>query len=231
MTRLFPVRALNFLLMSWLLASGAPVAWSQDPGDGASKVEFRVTRFDPGDAPPPEFRAGTGSGAVEFEVPLTHIAGPFEAPLRDGGVLDLWRAGAETPEISIRIEPQQLEHLLLVFLPRDGSFQVMKVQTPPSRLGGGDRLIVNATPGDLSFRLGDMEPLLVRPTESRVLKGPPGNEIVSLPVLIHRRENDRWELASTEQWPCDPRFRRILFAYLCPRHQQLMFHAVSERME
>jgi len=212
------------------LVAVTPLAMAQGQGDDPSKVEFRVTRFDPGDAPPPSFRAGARGSSLEFNVPLTHIAGPFEAPLREG-MLDLWRGEAETPEISIPIAPEEREHLLLVFLPRAEGFQVMKVRTPPTRIRGGDRLIINATQSPLAFQLGDMGRLLVNPSQSEVLRGPASREIVSLPVLVHRRIEERWELASSEQWPCDPRFRRILFAYICPRREHLAFHVVSERLE
>lgn len=224
--------SLASVLMVCLLGAAAPGARADDPEDGASTVGFRITRFDPGDAPPPRFRAGgADGGAVEFEVPLTHIAGPYEAPLRDGAVLDLWRDGGESPELSVRIDPAEREHLLLVFLPRDDGFQVMKIQMPPNRVRGGDRLIVNAVPDALVFRLGGMEPLLVPAGEVRVLRGPPGDEITSQPVEVHRRAGEGWELASSEQWPCDPRFRRILFAHICPRSHHLAFHGVIERVD
>jgi hypothetical protein len=217
----------------WLRASLAvlfltPLALAQEK---SATVEFRVTRFDPGDGKPPEFRAGQRADADSFEVPLTHIAGPFKATLRDDTFLDLWRGNAEKPEISLRLAPAERTHLLLAFVPEGGSFRVLKIQTPPDRIGGGDRLVINATTGELAFKLGGMKPLHVAPGKSAVLKGPPGEQIVSLPALISQRKEDGWELASTENWPCDPRFRKILFAYFSPMHQHLDFHAVSERIE
>ena len=225
--------SLNFRASSLLtflaLLILAPLARSQDKS--SATVEFRVTRFDPGDGKPPEFRAGQRADAESFEIPLTYIAGPFKATLRDDTFLDLWRGNAEKPEISLRIAPAERTHLLLAFVPEGGSFRVLKIQTPPDRIGGGDRLVINATTGELAFKLGGMKPLHVAPGKSAVLKGPPGEQIVSLPALISQRKEDGWELASTENWPCDPRFRKILFAYFSPMHQHLDFHAVSERIE
>jgi hypothetical protein len=66
--------------------------------------------------------------------------------------------------------------------------------------------------------------------KSDVLSGPPGSEIVSLPVLISLKHEEQWKLASTEQWPIDPRFRKYLVAYMSPRSNQLVFHSVTERM-
>ena len=165
-----------------------------------------------------------------FEVSLTYIAGPFKATLRDDTFLDLWRDNAERPEISLRLAPAERAHLLLAFVPTGDTFRVLKIQTPPDRIGGGDRLVINATHTELAFKLGTMKPLQVAPGKSDVLKSPPGKEIVSLPALISRKNRNGWELASTEQWPCDPRFRKILFAYICPRRHHLAFHAVSERL-
>jgi hypothetical protein len=217
-----PILTFLFLLIL------APLALSQDKS--SATVEFRVTRFDPGDGKPPEFRAGQGTDAESFEIPLTYIAGPFKATLRDDTFLDLWRGNAETPEISLRIAPAERTHLLLVFVPEGETFRVLKIQTPPDRIGGGDRLVINATTGELAFKLGGMKPLHIAPGASGVLKGPSGKEIVSLPALISRKKAAGWELASTEQWPCDPRFRKILFAYIHPRTGHLAFHAVAERL-
>ena len=217
----------------WLRASLAflfltPLALSQDKS--SATVEFRVTRFDPGDGKPPEFRAGQGTDAESFEIPLTYIAGPFKATLRDDTFLDLWRGNAETPEISLRIAPAERTHLLLVFMPRESSFRVLKINTPPDKVKGGDRLVINAAPDELAIKLGDMKPIRIPSGKSGLLSGPPGKEIVSLPVLIQRKVADKWQLASTEQWPCDPLFRKFLFAYIHPRTGHLAFHAVAERL-
>jgi hypothetical protein len=221
------------------LAFAAALIWSSGSTDAiaqgndarAATVEFRVTRFDPGDAPPPKFLAGDDRRAVEFEVPMTHIAGPFQAGLRDGVFLDLRREGSQTPDHSIRIEPAEAKHLLLVFFPQENGFRITKVQTQPERIKGGARMIVNITPNEMAIKMGDLKPLLIPPAGSGILEGPPGDEIVSLPVLINLKKDDQWELASTEQWPYDPRFRRFLFAYICPHNRHLMFHGVSEMLE
>jgi hypothetical protein len=151
--------------------------------------------------------------------------------LRDGIFLDLWRGDGESPEISLPVAEHEREHLLLVFLPQETGFRILKVHTSHDLVKGGDRLVINATGKELAFKLGSMKPLRIAPGKSAVLKGPPGQQIVSLPALISQRKEDGWELASTENWPCDPRFRKILFAYFSPMHQHLDFHAVSERIE
>jgi hypothetical protein len=203
---------------------------AQTEKKASASVEFRITRFDPGDARPPEFRTGNESSSASFKVPITCIAGPFKANLRDGVFLDLWRGDAKAPEISLRIKPNERAHLLLAFIPHKSGFRILKINTPPDNLKGGDRLIINATKDELAFQLGDMKSIRVSTGKSEILKGPPGKKIVSLPALIHRKTGKLWKLASTEQWPCDPRFRKLIFAYICPRHHHLSFHAVSERL-
>lgn len=221
-----PIRLASCILASALLTTLAAPAQDKK----AATVEFRVTRFDPGDRESPVFHAGSGDAKVEIEVPLTFIAGPFEAPLRDGVFLDLWQGDAAKPTVSLRIEPQEHKHLLLVFFQQDDDFSVLKVHSPPSRIKGGDRFIINATPNEMAIKLGDGAPLMIAPSKSGLLAGPPGEEIISLPVLVSLKHEDDWKLASTEQWPHDPRFRRFLVAYISPRSRHLVFHSVTERM-
>jgi hypothetical protein len=225
-----PFHVPAFVLTAVLLFANLPVMAQGDSKKGAAKVEFRVTRFDPDDRKSPVFRAGGADRQVEIEVPLTFIAGPFEAPLRDGTTLDLWQGTAEKPVISLEIKPEEREHLLLVFFQQDETFRVLKVHSPPSRIKGGDRFIINATPNEMAIKLGKAEPLMIPASKSGVLAGPRGSGIVSLPVLISLKQQDEWELASTEQWPCDPRFRKYLVAYISPRSRHLVFHSVTERM-
>jgi hypothetical protein len=194
------------------------------------EIEFRVTRFDPADRESPTFRVGTAEGQVEVEVPLTYIAGPFKAPLRDERFLDFWRGNGDKPEISLPIRPSEHKDLLLFFVPADKSFKVLKVSTPLTRIRGGDRYLVNATDGELAIKLGDKKPLRVAPGKAGLVRGPGGSKLVTLPVLISRKDGEEWKLASTETWYLDPRFRKYLFAYVSPRSRQLSFHVVSERL-
>jgi hypothetical protein len=226
---IFPIRLARSVLAVALLTTFSAPAQNADT-KGAAKVEFRVTRFDPNDRESPVFRAGSGSRQVEVEVPLTFIAGPFEAPLRDGVFLDLWQGASEKPAISLKIEPAEREHLLLVFFEQEKTFRVLKVVTPPNRIKGGDRFIINATPHEMAIKLGKSEPLMIPPGKSGVLAAPPGSGIVSLAVLVSLKQEDEWKLATTEQWPFDARFRKFLVAYLSPRSNHLVFHSVTERM-
>jgi hypothetical protein len=226
--RFVPVSIAASAMVSVFLSSLPTMA--QDSAKKAAKVEFRVTRFDPDDRESPVFRAGGGERQVEVEVPLTFIAGPFEVPLRNGNMLDLFQGAAEKPAISIEIKPEEREHLLLVFFQQDDSHRVLKVHSPPNRIKGGDRFIVNITPNEMAIKLGNAEPLMIPASKSAVLAGPPGSEIVSLPVLVSLKQQDKWKLASTEHWPCDARFRKYLFAYMSPRSRQVVFHSVTERM-
>ena len=212
------------------MALSLPPATAQEDGEKAAKVEFRVTRFDTADRESPVFLAGHGERKTEVEVPLTSIAGPFEVALREGSMLDFFKEGSEVPAVSVEVKPAERQHLLLVFFHQDEDFRVLKVHSPPDRIKGGDRHIVNATPHELAIKLGKDEPLRIASGKSGILAGPPGAEIVSLPVLISLKQEDQWNLASTENWPCDPRFRKFLVAYLSPRSGHLVFHSVSEGM-
>jgi hypothetical protein len=230
----FPkIRMTRSILTILTALLSATMLHAQTAKKASSSVEFRVTRFDPGDARPPEFRTGNEPGSSSFKVPITYIAGPFKATLRDDLFLDLWRGDTKAPEISLRIKPNERANLLLAFIPHKSGFRILKINTPLEKLKGGDRLIINATSDSLAFQLGKMKRIRILSRKSGILKGPAGKKIVSLPALIHRKTKtetgERWKLASTEQWPCDPRFRKFIFAYICPRHRHLVFHAVSER--
>lgn len=107
----------------------------------------------------------------------------------------------------------------------------MKVLTPPGRIRGGDRHLLNVTGSRLAVKIGDAMPVYIDPGKSGLLRGPGGDEPVSLPILINIREGEKWKPASTENWHFDPRFRGYLFAFISPRTRHLAFHVVSERME
>ena len=47
-------------------------------------------------------------------------------------------------------------------------------------------------------------------------------------MVVNLKQDGEWKLASTEDWPCDPRFRKYLVAYMSPRSRQLVFHSLSE---
>jgi hypothetical protein len=220
---------IRVLVIAAAAAVVLPAAAQSEPG-GSPEVEFRVTRFDPADRPSPEFRVGSAERQVEVEVPLTYIGGPHKAPLRDGRFLDFWRGDAERPEISLAITEAERKDLLLFFIPAKEGFRVMKLRTPPASIRGGDRYLVNATDTRLAIKLGNAKPVFIDPGKADLLRGPRGDEVVSLPVLISLREGDEWKLASTENWYCDPRFRKFLFAYISPRTRHLAFHGVSEQL-
>lgn len=216
------------ILIALLAALPLPLS-AQDKN--AAEVEFRVTRFDPGDQPPPAFRVGGGAGRLDITVPLTHIGGPHKAGLREGRFLDFFRGDNEKPEISLTIAEGERKDLLLFFFPVGESFKVMKVHTPPGRIRGGDRHLLNVTGSRLAVKIGDAKPVYIDPGKSGLLRGPGGDEPLSLPILINIREGEKWKPASTENWHFDPRFRGYLFAFISPRTRHLAFHVVSERME
>jgi hypothetical protein len=218
----------SWLAIACLLSIAVPVA-GQGAGSGSPQVEFRVTRFDPQDRESPTFEVGDAAKRVDVEVPLTFIAGPFKAPLRDGGFLDFWRGDSEKPEISLTITEAERKDLLLFFIPVKESFKVMKVRTPLTSIRGGDRYMVNATHSQIALKAGAARQMLIEPGKAGLVRAPSGNA-ASMPVLISIREGEEWTLASTETWYCDRRFRKYLFAYMSPRTRQLSFHAVSERL-
>jgi hypothetical protein len=227
---MLPFRIAAYILTMFPMLAGIPAHAQGGGADKAAKVEFRVTRFDPADRESPKFRAGSGDRSVEIEVPLNFIAGPFEAPLRDGTTLDLWQGTAAKPAVSLAITPAERKHLLLVFFHEGETFRVLKVPTPPDRIKGGDRFIINVTPHEMAVKLGDAKPLMIPAGKSGLLAAPQESEIVSLPVLVSLKHGDEWKLASTESWPHDPRFRRFLIAYLSPLNRQLVFHILPERI-
>lgn len=203
---------------------------AQEPAKETSKVEFRVTRFDPGDRPPPKYKVGPVGGQVEVAVPLTFIEGPHQVKLRDNRFLDFWGSNAEKPEISVAIEENERKDLLLIFFPTGETFKVIKVLTPVTQLRGTDRYLVNATKDQIAVKIGKGEPVFIDSGKSGVLQGPGGNDVVSLPVLISQKQGEEWKPSSTENWHFDPRSRAYLFAYTSERTGHMTFHVITERL-
>lgn len=212
-----------------LLAAGCLTLAAQE-NQKSPEVEFRVTRFDPADGEPPKFEVGGEAGRVEIEIPLTYIAGPFKAPLRDGRILDFWRGEGEPPELLLTIGENERQNLLLFFIPSQESFRVIKVHTPPGAIRGGDRYMINACQNQIAIKAGGNEPLYLNPGKGNIVRAPRGSDAAAMPVLISIKEGETWKLATSETWYTDPRFRKYLFAYQCPRTGQLRFHGVSERL-
>jgi hypothetical protein len=208
----------------------ASTLFAQEPAKESSQVEFRVTRFDPGDRPPPKFKAGAAGGQVDVEVPLTFIEGPHKVTLRENRFLDFWRGAAEKPEISVPIEANERKDLLLIFFPTGETFKVIKVLTPVTQLRGTDRYLVNATKDQIGVKIGNGEPVFIDSGKSGVLRGPGGNDVVSLPVLISQKQGEEWKPSSTENWHFDPRARAYLFAYTSERTGHMTFHVITERL-
>jgi hypothetical protein len=217
-------------LLALCLAAYSTFANAQN-GGADSRVEFRVARFDVMDRVSPVFKAGSPDTGVEVTVPLTFIGGPYKASLREGRFLDLWRGNSEKPEISLPIAENEHKELLLLFIPVEQSFKIIKVLTPNTRMRGGDHFIVNATPSRMAIKLEENKPLLIPPAQSEILRSPRTDDVFSVPVLISFEEQGKWNLASTENWPIDRRFRKYLFAYISPRTRHLAFHCLTERFE
>ena len=96
-----------------------------------------------------------------MKVPLTYIAGPFSATLRDDKYLDFFEPGAKVPVLSTVVPPELQKDLLLVFIPVKESFEILKIHTPPSSIQGGDHYVINATATDVAIKFGTAKPVLI----------------------------------------------------------------------
>lgn len=207
----------------------APFLQAQEKS--TARVSFSVTRFDPNDRPSPKFEVGGVGKRTTIEVPLTDIEGPFKATLRNDQFLDFFKGAAEKPVLSIKVAPSKRKDLLLVFVPKGDSFNILQVHAPRTKIKGGDRYIVNATKGDLALQLGKAKPILVKASSSGILPSPSGSKMQTLPVVIKQKTGNEWKLVSNEFWTCDPRFRSFLFIYRSPRTGHIAFHGVTDRLD
>lgn len=221
------IRPLPALLVLVLAITGA----SAQESKVGSKVTFSVTRFDPEDRPSPKFVVKNGAKPVEIEVPLTYIAGPFSATLRDDKFLDFFEGNAEVPAISTEIPVTMLKDLLVVFVPAEKGFKLMKIHVPPTALKGGDQYVVNATEADVAIKYGSAKPVLIQPGKSGILHDAAAGQAPTLPVVINQKDGDQWKLVSTENWPNDVRFRNFLFLYKSARDHHVAIHGISERVD
>lgn len=192
-------------------------------------MTYKITRFDPSDHPPPEFRIGNKKKGTLVKVPLTHIAGPLTAKLRDGKHLDFWGKDEEKPQITLTIGKHEREGLLLVLAPkREGSFSILKINALQNKLKGGERYIINATSNQLEITIAGSPPIVVQPKKAKILNAPPVKDVSS--VIIKEKQKDTWNLVASEDWHFDKRFRKYLFIYRSSKSKGLLFHGVSERL-
>ena len=217
-----------FSLLAFCLAATHLIAQGSKQG---AKIRFSVTRFDPMDRPAPEFMVKTGAEMTPVKVPLTYIAGPFSASLRDDKYLDFFEPGAKVPVLSTVVSPEVQKDLLLVFIPVKESFEILKINTPPSSIQGGDNYVINATATDVAIKFGSVKPVLINPKRAAVLHDPSAGNSPTLPVIIQQKDGDKWKLVTTENWPHDARFRTFLFLYTSSRDNHMAFHGITERVK
>jgi hypothetical protein len=221
------IRTLVTLLVLSLLPN--PL-FAQNSKQGA-KVSFSVTRFDPLDRPAPEFMVKNGSLETQVQVPLTYIAGPFSATLRDDKHLDFFQPGAKEPILSTVVPPEFQKDLLLVFIPVKETFEILKIHTPPSAIQGGDHYVINATTTDVAIKLGTIKPVLIHSKKAALLHDPAAGNALTLPAVIQQKDGDQWKLVTTENWPYDVRFRTFLFLYTSMRDHHMAFHGITQRVD
>jgi hypothetical protein len=210
------------------LTSISLFAQTENHGD---KVRFSVTRFDPRDRPIPEFILKNGSTETEISVPLTYIAGPFTATLREEKYLDFFKPGSEEPELSTAIPPEMRKNLLLVFVPREDTFEILKIHVPPAGIKGGDHYVINATPHEVAIKFGAANPIQIPSKKGALLHDPSAGNSLTLPVVIHQKEGEEWKPVTTENWPHDNRFRTFLFLFTSARDHHMAFHGITQRVE
>jgi hypothetical protein len=196
-----------------------------------AKIEFSVTRFDPMDRPIPEFMVKNGAKMTSLKVPLTHIAGPFSATLRDNKYLDFFEPGGTDPVLSTVIASDSRKDLLLVFIPVKESFEILKIRTPPSSIQGGDHYVINATATDVAIKFGTAAPVVISPAKAALLHDPSAGNSPTLPVSIKQKAGDKWKLVTTENWPHDSRFRTFLFLYTSLRDHHMAFHGITQSVD
>lgn len=215
-------------LLAFCLAATHLIAQGAKPDD---KIHFSVTRFDPLDRPAPDFMVKNGAKMTPVEVPLTYIAGPFSATLRDDKYLDFFEPGAKEPILSTVVAPELQKDLLLVFIPVKESFEILKIHTPPSSIPGGDQYVINATDTDVAIKFGKATPVVISPKRATLLHDPSADNSPTLPVIIKQKVGDEWKMVTTENWPHDLRFRTFLFIYTSLRDHHITFHGITERVD
>lgn len=218
-------------LVSILLIGLTSVPLFAQTDEKGEKLSFSVTRFDPRDRPIPEFILKNGGTETELSVPLTYIAGPFTATLREDKHLDFFKPGIEEPVITTVIPPDMRKDLLLVFVPREDTFEILKIHVPRAGIKGGDHYVINATPQEVAIKFGAAAPVRISSMKAALLHDPAAGNALTLPVVIQQKEGEEWKPVTTENWPHDTRFRNFLFLYTSSRDHHMAFHGISQRVE
>ena len=226
-----PPKPMIRTLAAIFLIGLASVPLSAQTDEQGEKLSFSVTRFDPSDRPSPDFILKDGGKETGISVPLTYIAGPFTATLREGKHLDFFKPGIEEPVITTVIPPDMRKDLLLVFVPREDTFEILKIHVPRAGIKGGDHYVINATPHEVAIKFGSAATVHISPKRGALLHDPAAGNAVTLPVVIQRKEGEEWKPVTTENWPHDTRFRNFLFLYTSARDRHMAFHGISQRVE
>lgn len=196
-----------------------------------AKLSFSVTRFDPSDRPSPDFIMKNGGTETEISVPLTYMAGPFTATLLEDKHLDFFKPGIEEPVLTTVIPPDMRKDLLLVFVPREDTFEILKIHVPRAGIKGGDHYVINATTSEIAIRFGSSAPVRISPKNAALLHDPAAGNALTLPVVIQQKDGEAWKPVTTENWPHDTRFRNFLFLYTSARDLHMAFHGITQRVE
>jgi hypothetical protein len=221
---------LRLVFFLTLLVHSSTLGHAQAAGSVA-KVQFSITRFDPLDRPAPKLMVKNGSVEAEVEVPMTYIAGPYTATLRDGMFLDFYQPGGEMPFLSTKVPAEWQKDLLLIVVPNEKSYEILKVHAPLTSVPGGAHYTINATANDVAIKFGSQKTVLIRSKKSAVLHDPSAGNALTVPAVIRQKDGDQWKLVTTENWPHDRRFRTFLFLFQSSRDQHMAFHGITQRVD
>lgn len=105
-------------------------------------------------------------------------------------------------------EPQ-----LMIVLP-DGKDGIALFPAPDSakRFGPGDRLLINATPGNIRIMLGERK-ILLKPGGSSVEKIEVDASDPRIPVRMFCEDEGAWKIFTSTMWPHDPMMRSIVLIH------------------
>lgn len=197
------------------------------------QITFSTLCFTTGAAKEPEYFIGNAKDRKKITAPITMLGGPFKAPMREGGLLDLFSSETdERPAITIKLPAASSnERLAVLFFPKDDGCQARAIVLPSAGFNGGSIFAINVAPSDLAIRYGNVTPKLIKPGASTLIAPPSNYKEPMIPVEIHKSDSaGGWQIEQRVRWPLDDRFKSYLFLYQSPENGRIKACSVPERI-
>ena len=168
----------------------------------AVTFDIRVADSPPGSAVKLQLEAGKN----QFSTPVKLAPGRYVASSKD----------FKTPAEFTLPDPASGRFLLLILPKNDGGCAIFPIPDDITKIGPGDRFLLNATGEEIAVRFGSQRSAL-KPGHSVYLRPPqPAPKDPRIEVEMLRRVGTAWVPFNSTYWPLDPTARSFVLVHPDP---------------